>query len=334
MIARAAVIFEEEPARQRLIDAWDDDDERDVPKHDDDPDDHEEATGHRPRRGHTEESTTTDLDTIRLYLKEIRDTPLLTFAEEQALARRVQEGDPEARKKMIESNLRLVVAMGKRYISRGLPFSDIIEEGNLGLIRAVEKFDYKRGFRFSTYATWWIKQAIERAIANQVRLIRLPIHVNELVNVYLRTVRKLTQRLRSEPTHEEVAREMGVRIERVRALSHVKTAIYSLDTLIGGEGDETLKDVLSDENFPAPSSTIDERRMQVHIDEWIEDLPVTERSVLEMRYGLKSQSPRTLDSIGRQFGITRERVRQIETQAIRRIRNYTKARNIVFSDLI
>lgn len=333
MMARTAVAFEEETSQERLVDFWDDDDEQDAPKLDESPENSGAAKGRRSRRGRKEPSTVVP-DSITLYLKEMRKTPLLTFAEEQSLAKRVQEGDSDARSQMIESNLRLVVAMGKRYINRGLPFSDIIEEGNLGLIRAVEKFDYKRGFRFSTYASWWIKQAIERAIANQVQLIRLPIHVNELVNVYTRTVRKMTQSLRRTPTNEEVAKEMRISVERVRAISQVKTATYSLDTLISGESDETLKDVLIDENVQAPSSASDERLMQKHLDGWIEELPVTERSVLEMRYGLNSKSPRTLDSIGKQFGITRERVRQIETQAIRRIRNYTKARNIVFSDLI
>src|SRR5512135_796730 len=189
---------------------------------------HKESGGLRTKRKN-EETTSSDLDTIKLYLKEIRKSPLLTFAEEQALAKRSQEGDAEARAKMIESNLRLVVAIGKRYINRGLPFSDIIEEGNLGLIRAVEKFEYKRGFKFSTYASWWIRQSIERAIANQVRIIRLPVHVAELANAYARTVRKLTQQLGREPFNEEVAKKMRVSISRVRALSQVTRETYSLD---------------------------------------------------------------------------------------------------------
>ncbi len=235
---------------------------------------------------------------------------------------------------MIESNLRLVVAIGKRYINRGLPFSDIIEEGNLGLIRAVEKFEYKRGFKFSTYASWWIRQSIERSIANQVRIIRLPVHVAELANSYSRTVRKLTQLLGRDPSPEEIAKKMKVSVNRIRAVSQVTRETYSLDMLISGEGDDTLKDVLSDENMPAPSSATDEQRRREYLNEWIAGLPATERSVLEMRYGLNNQNSRTLDSIGKQFGITRERVRQIENQAIRKLRNFMEVRNIELSDML
>jgi RNA polymerase primary sigma factor/RNA polymerase nonessential primary-like sigma factor len=235
---------------------------------------------------------------------------------------------------MIRSNLRLVVAIGKRYINRGLPFSDIIEEGNLGLIRAVEKFQYERGFRFSTYASWWIRQSIERAIANQVRIIRLPVHVAELANAYARTVRKLTQQFGREPFNEEVAKKMRISISRVRALSQVTRETYSLDMLISGEGEDTLKDVLSDEQTPPPSSASDERLRNRYLSEWVAELPTTERSIIEMRYGLNRSNPRTLDSIGREFGITRERVRQIESQAIRKLRSYTKSRNIELSDML
>ncbi len=276
----------------------------------------------------------TDIDTIKLYLQDIRKTPLLTFEEEQALAKRVQAGDQEARSKMIQSNLRLVVSIGKRYINRGLPFSDIIEEGNLGLIRAVEKFQYERGFRFSTYASWWIRQSIERAIANQVRIIRLPVHVAELANAYSRTIRKLTQELGREPYNEEVAKKMKISLNRVRELSQVTRETYSLDMLISGEGDETLKDVLSDENTPSPSATSDERLRSQYLGEWVSGLPDTERRVIEMRYGLNHTVQCTLDSIGRQFGITRERVRQIENQAIRKLRNYTRSKNIELSDMM
>ncbi len=280
------------------------------------------------------ESTTSDFDTFKLYLQEIRKTPLLTFAEEQALAKRIENGDEEARAKMIESNLRLVVSIGKRYINRGLPFADIIEEGNLGLIRAVEKFEYKRGFKFSTYASWWIRQSIERSIANQVRIIRLPVHVAELANSYSRTVRKLTQLLGREPSSEEIAKKMKVSVNRIRVISQITRETYSLDMLISGEGDDTLKDVLSDENMPAPSSAIDEQRRREYLNEWISELPTTERSILEMRYGLNSHNARTLDSIGIQFGITRERVRQIENQAIRKLRNFMQVRNIALSDML
>lgn len=331
MITKSAVAFEEEPTLdQYMNDNWDGE-----PAHLEagEDDGHERVVPFRTKRKR-EGSAETDLDTVKLYLQEIRKTPLLTFEEEQTLAKRVQEGDREARGKMIQSNLRLVVAIGKRYINRGLPFSDIIEEGNLGLIRAVEKFDYERGFRFSTYASWWIRQSIERAIANQVRIIRLPVHVAELANSYSRTVRKLTQMLGREPSNEEVAKKMRININRVRALSQVTRETYSLDMLINGEGEDTLKDVLSDENTPLPSSESDERLRRQYLSAWIAELPPTERNVIEMRYGLNRTTPRTLDSIGRQFGITRERVRQIENQAIRKLRNFTRSRNIELSDML
>lgn len=329
MISRSALAFKAEPVpNQFLDDPWND-------EHDDgaEGDSHEEVVPLRTKRKR-EKSSETDLDTVKLYLQEIRKTPLLTFEQEQELAKRVQEGDEEARARMIQSNLRLVVALGKRYINRGLPFSDIIEEGNLGLIRAVEKFQYERGFRFSTYASWWIRQSIERAIANQVRIIRLPVHVAELANAYARTIRKLTQLLGREPSNEEVAKKMRISISRVRALSQVTRETYSLDMLISGEGEDTLKDILSDDTTPSPSRASDERLRSRYLSEWIAELPATERSIIEMRYGLHQPSPRTLDSIGREFGITRERVRQIENQAIRKLRNYTKSRNIELSDML
>ncbi len=299
----------------------------------DDNEQEETATPHR-EAGRREGTGQSDQDTLKLYLQDIRKTPLLTFAEEQALAKRVQEGDEEARGRMIQANLRLVVAIGKHYINRGLSFSDIIEEGNLGLIRAVEKFDYKRGFKFSTYASWWIRQAIVRAIANQVRIIRLPVHVAELTYAYTRTIRQLTQKLDREPSNEEVAEKMGISIDRVRVLSQVTREIYSLDSLISTEGDDTLKDTLRDENAPLPSSASDEHLRDQHLREWIAELPPTERYIIEKRYGLNKGAPSTLDSIGRQFGITRERVRQIEKQAIQRLQNNMKLKNIDVSDML
>jgi RNA polymerase nonessential primary-like sigma factor len=274
------------------------------------------------------------LDVIKFYFKEIRKLPLLNFEQEQALAKRVEAGDEEARARMIEANLRLVVAIGKKYINRGLPFSDILEEGNIGLIRAVEKFDYRRGFKFSTYASWWIRQSVERAIANQVRIIRLPVHVAEITNAYMRTVRKLTQELGREPDAEEVAKKMKISVQRVRALAQTSRDTYSLDMLISDEGDDTLKDVLRDTNTPSPAAAVNEQGRRKYLNECIAELPATERNVLRMRYGLSAETPRTLDSIGKQFGITRERVRQIEKQAIGKLRNLARGRDMELVDML
>ena len=330
-MTKTSTAFEEEQQQDQFIDGtWDDGGEHGEIAVDGEG--REEAVSFGDKRDYEGESV--DLDAIKLYLREIRITPLLTFAEEQALAKRIAEGDAEARNRMIEANLRLVVAIGKRYINRGLPFSDIIEEGNLGLIRAVEKFEYQRGFKFSTYASWWIRQAIQRAIDNQARIIRLPVHVSELANSYTRTVRKLTQFLSRVPSHEEIAEKMRVSVQRVRAISQVTRETYSLDMLIGGEGEETLKDVLSDENAPSPSSVSEEQRRSKYLREWINELPPTERSVIAMRYGLDSRDPRTLDSIGKQFGLTRERIRQLEKQAIHKLRSFTTYKNIVLADIL
>lgn len=268
------------------------------------------------------------LDAIKYYLKEIRKTPLLTFAQEQELAKKIDQGDQEARARMIEANLRLVVAIGKKYINRGLPFSDIIEEGNLGLIRAVEKFQHQRGFKFSTYASWWIKQSIERAIVNQTRTIRLPVHIAEIVNSYMRATRQLTQKLGRDPSLEEVARKMKVTIDKVRSISQVVRETYSLDMLIGDQEEDTLKDILQDTNAVSPASVSDDIRRREHIDEWLKQLSVSEKKVVEMRFGLVDGDPMTLDSIGKEFGITRERVRQIETQALNKLRAITKRKKI------
>lgn len=268
------------------------------------------------------------LDAIKYYLKEIRKTPLLTFAQEQDLAKKIDQGDQEARARMIEANLRLVVAIGKKYINRGLPFSDIIEEGNLGLIRAVEKFQYQRGFKFSTYASWWIKQSIERAIVNQTRTIRLPVHIAEIVNTYMRATRQLTQKLGRDPSIEEVAKKMRVTIDKVRSISQVVRETYSLDMLIGDQEEDTLKDILQDTSALSPASFSEDIRRREHIDEWLKQLSVSEKKVVEMRFGLVDGDPMTLDSIGKEFGITRERVRQIETQALNKLRAITKRKKI------
>ncbi len=280
------------------------------------------------------ESRSKTSDVISFYFKEMRKMPLLTFEQEQELAKRVAEGDLEARRKMIEANLRLVVAIGKRYAARGLPFSDIIEEGNLGLIRAVEKFDYKRGLKFSTYASWWIKQAVERAITNQVRTIRLPVHVSEKVYRYTLTEKKLKQLLGRNPYPEEIAEAMHLSIEKVRMYSQVSRETHSLDVIVMDDGDETLKDYLADDHAPSPESDCDAMGRRKQIDKWISELTEAERRVVELRYGLNDESPWTLNSIGKRFGITRERVRQIEKHAIDRIRKQTKMSNMELSDVL
>ncbi len=315
MIMRARSDAEDMPGMEYA------DDEKEKDQHDDD------ATEKK-------KSAQSGLDAIKYYLKEIRKTPLLTFEQEQELAKRIEQGDQEARARMIESNLRLVVAIGKKYINRGLQFSDIIEEGNLGLIRAVEKFQYQRGFKFSTYASWWIKQAIERAIVNQTRTIRLPVHIAEIVNAYLRAVRQLTQSLAREPQIEEIARKMKVTVEKVRSISQVVRETYSLDMLIGEQEEDTLKDILQDTNAVSPASFSDEIRRREHIDEWLQQLSVSERKVIELRFGLKDGEPKTLDRIGKVFGITRERVRQIETQALERLRGLMKIRHITAEEML
>ncbi len=274
------------------------------------------------------ESSQKGLDAIKYYLKEIRKTPLLTFEQEQEIAKRIAQGDQEARARMIEANLRLVVAIGKKYINRGLQFSDIIEEGNLGLIRAVEKFQYQKGFKFSTYASWWIKQTIERAIVNQTRTIRLPVHIAEIVNSYMRTMRQLTQKLGREPNTEEIAKKMRVTVDKVRSISQVVRETYSLDMLIGDQEEDTLKDILQDSSAVSPASFSEDNRRREHIDEWLKQLSVSERKVVELRFGLIDGEPKTLDSIGKEFGITRERVRQIETQALNKLRAITKRKKI------
>jgi len=281
-----------------------------------------------------EEPPSKNSDVITFYFKEMRKMPLLTFEQEQALAKKISRGDLEARGKMIESNLRLVVSIGKRYVARGLPFSDIIEEGNLGLIRAVEKFDYKRGLKFSTYASWWIKQAIERAITNQARTIRLPVHVSEEFYRYTRTEKKLKQQLRRDPYPEEIAKAMHITIEKVRMFSQVSRETHSLDTIVMDDGDETFKDYLADDHAPSPESECDAMSRRKQIDQWISELTGAERRVIELRYGLNDESPWTLNSIGNRFGITRERVRQIEKKAMERIRKLAEMRNMELSDVL
>jgi RNA polymerase sigma factor (sigma-70 family) len=261
------------------------------------------------------------MDAIKSYLKEIRKSVLLTFAQEQDLGKRIQEqGDEDARRQMIESNLRLVVSMSKRYINRGLPFSDIIEEGNIGLIRAVEKFDYKRGFKFSTYASWWIRQAIERAIINQSKMIRLPVHVVEKLNHYMAVSEQLMQEKNNAPTAKEVARRMAVKEEEVVDLQQLIRKTYSLDSPIGDRPDTSLKDIIEDTSQVPPSIMAIGIRNREEIEKWLATLKENERKVIILRFGLAGEMSRTLEEIGNIFGLTRERVRQIEHSAITKLR--------------
>jgi len=261
------------------------------------------------------------MDAIKSYLKEIRKSVLLTFEQEQDLGKRIQElGDEDARRQMIESNLRLVVSMGKRYINRGLPFSDIIEEGNIGLIRAVEKFDYKRGFKFSTYASWWIRQAIERAIINQSKMIRLPVHVVEKLNHYMAISEQLMQEMNHIPTAKEVARRMKVKEDEILEIQQLIRKTYSLDSPIGGREDTSLKDVIEDTSQMPPSIMAIGIRNREEIEKWLATLKENERKVVTLRFGLAGEMSHTLEEIGNVFGLTRERVRQIEHSAITKLR--------------
>ncbi|HTN43561.1 MAG TPA: sigma-70 family RNA polymerase sigma factor [Nitrospiria bacterium] len=261
------------------------------------------------------------MDAIKSYLKEIRKSVLLTFEQEQNLGKRIQEqGDEDARRQMIESNLRLVVSMGKRYINRGLPFSDIIEEGNIGLIRAVEKFDYKRGFKFSTYASWWIRQAIERAIINQSKMIRLPVHVVEKLNHYMAISEQLMQEINQVPSAKEVARRMKVKEDEILEIQQLIRKTYSLDSPIGGREDTSLKDVIEDTSQMPPSIMAIGIRNREEIEKWLATLKENERKVVTLRFGLAGEMSHTLEEIGNVFGLTRERVRQIEHSAITKLR--------------
>jgi len=269
----------------------------------------------------TAEEFTKTLDATQLYLGEIGFSPLLSAEEEVYFARKALKGDEASRKRMIVSNLRLVVKIARRYNNRGLALLDLIEEGNLGLIRAVEKFDPERGFRFSTYATWWIRQTIERAIMNQTRTIRLPIHVVKELNVYLRTARELSQRLDHEPTAEEIAEELDRPVEDVTKMLRLNERITSVDTPIGGDGDKALLDIIADETEYSPEENLQDSDIKNSIVRWLSDLNPKQREVLARRFGLLGYEPSTLEDVGAEIGLTRERVRQIQVEALRRLRD-------------
>ncbi len=265
-------------------------------------------------------SSQSSLDATQLYLNEIGYSPLLTAEEEVYYSRRALAGDAAARARMIESNLRLVVKIARRYTNRGLAFLDLIEEGNLGLIRAVEKFDPERGFRFSTYATWWIRQTIERAIMNQSRTIRLPIHVIKEINQYLRTARQLAQTLDHEPSVEEIAAAMNRPVEDVRRMIGLNETTTSVDVPIGNDADRVLLDAIPDENSPDPVSTLQNDAVAMQLDNWLDQLNEKQRAVVERRFGLRGFEKATLEEVGSEIGVTRERVRQIQIDALKKLR--------------
>ncbi len=269
----------------------------------------------------SQEETRKNLDATQLYLGEIGFSPLLSAQEEVYFARRALKGHEPSRKRMIVSNLRLVVKIARRYNNRGLALLDLIEEGNLGLIRAVEKFDPERGFRFSTYATWWIRQTIERAIMNQTRTIRLPIHVVKELNVYLRASRELAQKLDHEPTAEEIAQSLDKPVEDVTKMLRLNERITSVDTPIGSENDKALLDIIADEKGCGPEEDLQDNDIKCSIIRWLEELNPKQREVLARRFGLMGYEPSTLEDVGAEIGLTRERVRQIQVEALRRLRD-------------
>ncbi len=274
-----------------------------------------------PYRRSFESSSQGVADATQIYLNEIGYSPLLSAEEEVYYARRARRGIESARKRMIESNLRLVVKIARRYINRGLTLLDLIEEGNLGLIHAVEKFDPERGFRFSTYATWWIRQTIERALMNQTRTIRLPIHVVKELNVYLRAVRELTQKLDHEPSAEEIAELVDRPVEEVHRMLGLNERICSIDMPAGPDSDKTMAEVLTDGRVSDPSELLEEEDIRGSLDAWIDELPEKQREVLARRFGLRGFDAATLEEVGEEIGLTRERVRQIQVDALRRLRD-------------
>jgi RNA polymerase primary sigma factor len=267
-------------------------------------------------------------DPVRMYLKEIGRVPLLTPEEEVELAKRMEKGDEEAKRRLAEANLRLVVSIAKRYVGRGMLFLDLIQEGNLGLIKAVEKFDYRKGYKFSTYATWWIRQAITRAIADQARTIRIPVHMVETINKLIRVSRQLLQELGREPAPEEIAKEMGISEEKVREIMKIAQEPVSLETPIGEEEDSHLGDFIEDHDARAPAEEASFTLLREQLDEVLETLTDREQKVLRLRFGLDDGRARTLEEVGQKFGVTRERIRQIEAKTLRKLRHPSRSKKL------
>ena len=267
-------------------------------------------------------------DPVRMYLKEIGKVPLLSAEREIELAKRMEEGDEDAKKELAEANLRLVVSIAKRYVGRGMLFLDLIQEGNLGLIKAVEKFDYHKGYKFSTYATWWIRQAITRAIADQARTIRIPVHMVETINKLIRVSRQLLQELGREPLPEEIAKELDMPVERVREILKISQEPVSLETPIGEEEDSHLGDFIQDDNVPVPAEAAAQTLLKEQLDEVLDTLTEREQKVLRLRFGMNDGRARTLEEVGREFDVTRERIRQIEAKALRKLRHPSRSRKL------
>lgn len=267
-------------------------------------------------------------DPVRMYLKEIGNVPLLTSEQEVELARRVEEGDPDAKKALTEANLRLVVSIAKKYVGRGMPFLDLIQEGNMGLMKAVDKFDYTKGYKFSTYATWWIRQAITRGIADTGRTIRVPVHMVETINKTLRMTRQLLQELGREPTPEEVAEKLGVPASRVREVLKISRDPVSLDTPIGEEDDSHLGDFIEDDTALSPADSATFSMLKEELSNALESLTERERQVVKLRFGLEDGRARTLEEVGKEFNVTRERIRQIEAKALRKLRHPSRSKRL------
>ena len=267
-------------------------------------------------------------DPVRMYLREIGKIPLLTFEDELDLAQRILDGDEEAKQKLSESNLRLVVSIAKKYVGRGMLFLDLIQEGNMGLIKAVEKFDYTKGFKFSTYATWWIRQAITRAIADQARTIRIPVHMVETINKLIRTSRNLLQQLGREPSPEEIAKEMEIPVEKVVEIQKIAQDPVSLETPIGEEEDSHLGDFIQDDDSPVPHDAASYTLLKEHLEEVMNTLTPREAKVLKLRFGLEDGKSRTLEEVGKEFNVTRERIRQIEAKALRKLRHPSRSKKL------
>lgn len=313
-----------------MIDSVDDEDFDDIENDDlDDADDSEDVSlAKKYMSAQSLSGPRKVMDATQIYLSEIGFSPLLTAEEEVYYARLAQKGQEAARKKMIESNLRLVVKISRRYINRGLSLLDLIEEGNLGLIRAVEKFDPERGFRFSTYATWWIRQTIERGIMNQTRTIRLPIHVVKELNVYLRTARELSQKLDHEPTPDEIAEMLGKPVDDVKKMLGLNERITSVDTPVGNDSDKSLLETIADDNNIDPEQILQDDDLRLSIDRWLNELSYKQREVVVRRFGLRGHEMSTLEQVGHEIGLTRERVRQIQVEALNRLREILESQGL------